>query len=91
MNCLDSMKRVMDSTNRNYIAGKHELGDVYQEIFAFARDMGKMNEIKGYFFGSEYMKDSKTNYSNLQTTDYYNSQIEEALQYQNTYAQGRVM
>lgn len=89
MNCLDSMKRVMDSTNRSYIAGSHELGDVYQELFIFARDMGKIKEIEGYFYGSEYMQDSKINYSNLQSTDYYNKQVKEALQFQNTYAQGR--
>lgn len=91
MNRLDSMKRVMDSTNRSYISGTHELADVYKEMFDFANQMGKAKNIEGYFFGIEYMKDSKINYPNLQPTEYYNKQLEEVLQFSNTLTQGRVM
>lgn len=91
MNRLDSMKRVMDITNRSYISGTHELDDIYKEMFTFANEMGKVKEIVGYFFGSEYMKDSTFDYPNLQTTDFYNKQVDEVLQYQDTLTQGRTI
>ncbi len=91
MNRLDSMKRVMDITNRSYISGTHELGDIYNEMLAFAIEMGKVKEIVGYFFGSEYMKGSSFDYPGLQTTEAYDKQVADVLQYQSTLTQGRTI